>query len=65
MIIEEAKQKYKIQTPSEHEESILYKLLKKDEKYASVMAFDMIFGGIDTVRKYFQFSIQAQSLILM
>jgi hypothetical protein len=31
------------------QQGILFKLLAKDKKYAIVMAFDMIFAGVDTV----------------
>jgi hypothetical protein len=33
----------------EDQQGILFKLLQKDKKYAIVMAFDLIFGGVDTV----------------
>lgn len=51
MLIEEAKAKHAAQTviPADQEEGILSKLLKKDTNFATVMALDMIFGGIDTV----------------
>lgn len=50
-IVEEAKARYARQdaSGSDREESVLYKLMQKDERYATVMAFDLIFGGIDTV----------------
>ncbi|CRK88991.1 CLUMA_CG002512, isoform A [Clunio marinus] len=49
-LIEAAKKNYQEETVNNdnNEESILFKLLKKDPRFASVMAFDMIFGGIDT-----------------
>lgn len=50
-MIDEAVKKFK-ETPStlpEAEQGILFKLLQKDKKYAIVMAFDLIFGGVDTV----------------
>jgi hypothetical protein len=34
----------------EDKQGVLFKLLQKDRKYAIVMALDMIFGGVDTVR---------------
>lgn len=51
MIIDEAKEKYAKGnvTDVDSEQSVLFKLLQKDKRYATVMAFDMIFGGIDTV----------------
>lgn len=49
MIINEAVAKGN-QSNSNVEQGILFKLLEKDERYATVMAFDMIFAGIDTVR---------------
>lgn len=50
-IVEEAKERYAREdaSGSDREESVLYKLMKKDKRFATVMAFDMIFGGIDTV----------------
>lgn len=51
-IIDEAKERY-FKDPtnsSDQEMGILFKLLQKDKRYATVMAFDMIFAGIDTVR---------------
>lgn len=39
-----------IQRDSEYEESILQKLLRIDRHYATLMVFDMLFAGIDTVR---------------
>lgn len=51
MLIDEAKERYENGNlpDSDREESVLFKLLQKDKRYATVMAFDMIFGGIDTV----------------
>lgn len=46
--IDEAKKKYD-EGSSDGEQSILFKLLQKDRRFATVMAFDMIFAGIDTV----------------
>lgn len=34
-----------------NEESVLQKLLRVDRRYAILMVFDMLFGGIDTVMK--------------
>lgn len=35
---------------NDKEKGILFKLLQIDKRIATVMAFDMIFAGIDTVR---------------
>jgi hypothetical protein len=48
-IIEEAKLRYEKSNNLDEEQSVLFKLMQKDTRYATVMAFDMIFGGIDTV----------------
>jgi hypothetical protein len=37
----------------EEKQGILFKLLQKDKKYAIVMAFDMIFAGVDTVWNFY------------
>jgi hypothetical protein len=51
VIIDEAKEKFEKRSAeeSENDQGILFKLLQKDKRFATVMAFDMIFGGIDTV----------------
>jgi predicted restriction endonuclease len=53
-IINEAIEKYKQKSSDlpENQQGVLFKLLQKDKKYAIVMAFDMIFGGVDTVCDY-------------
>lgn len=51
-LINEAKARYDKEhfNESDEDKGMLYLLLKKDKRFATVMAFDMIFGGIDTVR---------------
>lgn len=53
MIIDEAVERYDKGefNDGERDQGILFKLLQKDKRFATVMAFDMIFAGIDTVRK--------------
>lgn len=58
-IINEAKQRY-AKDPDSHsdqEKGMLFKLLERDERYATVMAFDMIFAGIDNVRSFLQIGL--------
>ena len=49
---------------SNHEPSVLEKLLKIDRQYAIVMAMDMLFAGVDTVTAS-QKTIFESFLILM
>lgn len=39
-------------------DGILYKLLKVDKKIAIIMASDMVFAGVDTVRSLQQIEIR-------
>lgn len=50
LIIDEALEKIEKESLKsfDGEQGILFKLLEKDKRYATVMAFDMIFAGIDT-----------------
>lgn len=47
VIVEEAVKKYENNEGDQN--SVLFKLLQKDKNFAVVMAFDLIFGGIDSV----------------
>jgi hypothetical protein len=51
MLIDEAKERYEKSSADEadREQSVVFKLMQKDKRFATVMAFDMIFAGIDTV----------------
>lgn len=53
-IIEEAKARYDKEgfNESDEDQGMLSMLLQKDKRFATVMAFDMIFAGIDTVRSF-------------
>lgn len=53
-IIDEAVKKFEENSSdlTEENQGILFKLLQKDKKYAIVMAFDLIFGGVDTVKDF-------------
>lgn len=42
------------QPDSTAEHSVMKKLLKIDRKFATLMAFDMFFAGIDTVNNTFK-----------
>lgn len=49
-LISEAMERYdKGQLSESDQESMLFLLLQKNKRFATVMAFDMIFAGIDTV----------------
>lgn len=59
-LIDEAKQRHDSGLFVDgQEQGVLSKLLQKDKRFATVMAFDMIFAGIDTVS--FVSKIQFQS----
>lgn len=49
-LIEEAKLRFARSdyATNEADQGVLYKLLQKDKRFATVMAFDMIFAGVDT-----------------
>lgn len=40
---------------SDHEKGVLEKLLEINEEFAYIMASDMLFAGVDTVRKRLNF----------
>lgn len=48
--VDDAMKRFEKLDDNSTEHSVLQKLLKIDRQYAIVMAFDMLFAGVDTVQ---------------